>query len=132
MIKNTTAKYLLFGVLTTIVNILAYSFLVINLKSDYKLATVIAWILSVLFAFFTNKVFVFNSKGLSLNLVFKEMFSFFSFRVFSLFIDIAIMFLLIQVFHTNQIIAKIIANIFVVIINYFTSKYITFGRNNSI
>lgn len=55
-------KYVIFGVLTTIINMVAYSILFDSLLLSNSVATVIAWFVAVLFAFITNKIFVFKSK----------------------------------------------------------------------
>ena len=126
MLNRTTINYLIFGVLTTVVNILIYALFVHIFHIDYKVATTAAWIVSVIFAFFTNKLYVFNSKDLSINLILKELVNFGFFRVLSLLVDLLIMFLLIDLFMTNDIVAKITANIAVIVLNYVTSKYLTF------
>ncbi|WP_308443528.1 GtrA family protein [Lactobacillus delbrueckii] len=53
--------YLFFGELTTIINILSFEILLTNFNLYYQLCNVIAWIISVTFAYFTNKVWVFES-----------------------------------------------------------------------
>ena len=126
MLNRTTINYLIFGVLTTAVNILVYALFVHIFHIDYKVATTVAWIISVIFAFFTNKLYVFNSKDLSINRILKELVNFGFFRVLSLLVDLLIMFLLIDLFMINDIVAKITANIVVIVLNYVTSKYLTF------
>ncbi|WP_080848749.1 GtrA family protein [Cytobacillus gottheilii] len=126
MLNRATINYLFFGILTTAVNILVYALLVHIFHIDYKAATTVAWIISIIFAFFTNKLFVFNSKDLSINRTMKELGNFVFFRVLSLAVDLLIMFLLIDIFMTNDIVAKITANVVVIVINYVTSKYLTF------
>ncbi|MEH7495748.1 GtrA family protein, partial [Neobacillus niacini] len=59
--KNEIVMYLLFGILTTVINILCYVFLREYLHIEYILSTTIAWIISVVFAFLTNKKYVFKS-----------------------------------------------------------------------
>jgi putative flippase GtrA len=130
MINKSTISYLVFGVLTTAVNIVVYTFLVTFFNMDYKLATTIAWILSVLFAFITNKLYVFNSKDLSISLMMKEFANFVFFRLLSLVIDIIIMVIIIDVLKGNDILAKFIANGVVIVMNYFTSKYVTFKKKS--
>lgn len=126
MINKSTISYLVFGVLTTAVNIAVYTFMVTFFAMDYKLATTIAWIISVLFAFITNKLYVFNSKNLAIGILMKEFANFTFFRILSLVVDIIIMFVIIDLIKGNDIIAKFIANGAVIVMNYFTSKYVTF------
>ena len=103
-------SYLFFGGCTTLVNILSFWVLRL-LKISVYTSNVIAWILSVLFAFITNKLFVFESKGNAL----KEGISFFIFRLISLAFDMGIMYLLIDVFNWNDLLSKVISNVFVII-----------------
>lgn len=115
--------YLFFGGCTTLVNIISfYIFRLINL--DLYVSNVLAWVLSVLFAFITNKIFVFESKGNG----FKEAVSFFVFRLISLGCDMGIMYVLVDVLHLNELISKIASNIFVIIINYVFSKLFIFKK----
>ena len=124
-------SYGVFGVLTTLVNLVTYFIFttVIDLSSlgrySYLFATIIAWIVSVLFAFYTNKYYVFQSKT---NNIIKEMINFFGFRVVSLIIDVAVMFLMVDVLIINDLIAKVSANVIVIILNYFFSKWFVFKK----
>lgn len=122
---NEVSLYLIMGVLTTIVNISIFFFL-IHLHMDYKLATTIAWIISILFAYITNKKYVFKSTTNTKRALFKEMLSFFWFRFLSYFIDLGSMILLIGFLNSNETFAKLVANIMVVIVNYGFSKWIVF------
>ena len=99
-------SYLFFGGCTTLINILSFWVLRL-LKIDVYTSNVIAWIVAVLFAFITNKLFVFESKGNTL----KQGVSFFVFRIISLLFDMGIMYLLIDVFKVNDILSKVITNI---------------------
>ncbi|ENQ3108116.1 Putative flippase GtrA (transmembrane translocase of bactoprenol-linked glucose) [Bacillus sp. 491mf] len=121
-------NYLLFGGLTTLVNIVTYFVCATLAGMDYKIATTIAWIVSVLFAYFTNKKYVFNSQPTSFAHALKEFFYFMGFRVLSYFIDIASMVVLIEWLGINDLVSKIIANVIVVVVNYFASKYIIFKK----
>ncbi|MFC4800159.1 GtrA family protein [Neobacillus sp. GCM10023253] len=119
-------SYIIFGILTTLVNIICYGILAKIFNIDYKVATTIAWIISVIFAFITNKIFVFNSKNLSAKVLVKELFSFLFFRLLSYGIDLGMMIVLVEWFSINDIIAKILANIVVIIMNFFASKLFIF------
>lgn len=116
-------SYLFFGGCTTLVNIVSFWILRV-LKMGVYASNTIAWVLSVLFAFITNKLFVFESKG---NLL-KEGLSFFGFRLLSLLFDMGIMYLFIDVLNINDILSKVISNIFVIIINYVFSKIFIFKK----
>ena len=116
--------YLFFGMLTTLINIFAF-YILRKLNIGIYISNVIAWIVSVLFAFVTNKLFVFESKN---NNMIKEMIEFYFFRILSLVFDMGLMFLLIEIININDMISKIITNIFVIIINYLFSKLFVFKK----
>ncbi len=119
--------YLFFGGCTTLVNIVAF-YIVRKFGVSTYITNIIAWFLSVVFAFITNKLFVFESKNTSFKDSFKECFSFFLFRVISLVFDMGIMYLLIDLLNINEMVSKVFSNIFVVIINYVFSKLFIFKK----
>jgi putative flippase GtrA len=127
-INKEIVSYLVFGILTTLVNIITYGFLAKIMNMDYKIATTIAWLLSVLFAFITNKLYVFNSKNMDFKSVVKELFSFLIFRLLSYFIDLVIMIVMVEWLKVDDLITKVIANVIVVIINFFASKLFIFKK----
>ena len=118
--------YGIFGVLTTLINIVTYSLLYSVLGFSNVISNIIAWVLSVLFAFITNKLFVFSSKSLNKKVIMKEIFSFFFFRILSLGIDMAGMYICISLININKLVSKIIMNIIVIISNYIFSKIFIF------
>ena len=120
--------YLFFGGCTTLVNIISF-YLLRKVELSTYVSNVIAWFLSVLFAFITNKLFVFESKGKGFKESFKECCSFFFFRVVSLLFDMGIMFTLIDILSVNEMISKVVSNVFVIIINYIFSKVFIFKKN---
>lgn len=126
---NEKFMYLFFGGLTTLVNIVTYRIGTSFFGIDYITSSIIAWIASVIFAFLTNKYFVFKSKNDNLISIIKEIFSFFIFRVLSLLLDLGTMFLFVGIVKINDLYAKIIANVLVVLANYFASKLIIFKNN---
>ena len=117
--------YLVFGGLTTLVNIVAF-FILRKLSVSVYISNLIAWVVAVLFAFITNKLFVFESKDKSK--IGKEIISFFGFRILSLGVDMGAMYLLLQVINTGEVFAKIIANVLVIILNYIFSKLFVFKK----
>ena len=119
--------YGFFGVLTTLVNIISF-YLLDKTGMNVYLNNFIAWTLSVLFAFITNKLFVFGSKSLDKKVVRKEILSFFFFRILSLGIDMAGMYICISLIHITKLISKIIMNVIVIITNYLFSKLFIFTK----
>ncbi len=127
-VNRETISYLVFGVLTTAINILAFGLLHDFLHWDLLVANSIAWVLSVAFAFVTNKVFVFRSKGSGASVLLRESLSFFAARIVSLGVDSAGMWFLADVLLVNSWIAKFAMNVVVVILNYILSKLWIFRK----
>ena len=90
---------------------------------NYLISNVIAWFFSVLFAYITNRIWVFESKSPD---ILKEMSLFFGGRIFSGVIDTALMYLFIDVMTIGDDISKIIVQVIVIILNYIFSKLIVF------
>lgn len=127
--------YLIVGGLTTVVSLGSYAVLVWMLKSfitkmtAITVATILSWILAVLFAYVANKFLVFKSKT-NKKQTFKECLNFFKYRVLSLGIDLLWMWLFVQCFNMNDFVAKIFDQILIVIINYVFSKLFVFKNRN--
>lgn len=121
-------KYLIIGVLTTAINYVVFVILVKAIKIDMHVSNIIAWIVSVIFAYFTNKLFVFESKSFKLNVIGKEILSFGAARILSLLLEELILYIFVDLLNMNQLIIKLIANVIVIIINYILSKFIIFKK----
>lgn len=117
--------YLIFGGLTTLVNILVYALCTKILSINWAVSNVIAWILSVLFAYVTNRKYVFESKSEN---IFKEMSSFFGFRLLSFVLDMGFMYLFVDMIQMNDMIAKVIVQVIVIVLNYIFSKLFIFKK----
>lgn len=117
--------YIIFGGLTTLVNIVVY-FVCYNVAGlSNVFSTIIAWILSVIFAFITNKFYVFESKSKNL---FYEISTFFGCRFGTGILDVGIMYLTVDILNWNALLMKIISNIIVIVLNYILSKVIIFKK----
>ena len=122
-------NYLVFGGLTTVVNFVTYYITARIIGIEEVTSSGISWFCSVLFAYITNKLFVFESKSNSKKEFFKEMISFFLARIASgILCDVGTFALMVKVFNVNDIIAKIVTQIMVVIVNYVFSKLIIFRK----
>lgn len=119
--------YGIFGVLTTLINIGCF-FVLDQLEVNMYLNNTISWVVSVLFAYITNKIFVFESKDCSFKVLIKEGSSFFFFRILSYFMDMFAMYLLVDIFLLSKMFSKIISNIIVIIANYVFSKLFIFKK----
>ena len=123
--------YLIFGVLTTLVNWFCYAFLTKS-GMEMNISNCIAWLVAVLFAFITNKVFVFESKILKLRVIFNEFIKFVGARILTGAIEIGGLPLLYylgmnqQLFGIDGFMAKIVVSVVVVLLNYVFSKLFIF------
>ena len=136
--------YVFFGGLTTLVNFAAFKFFNVVLGEEhYLVSNIIAWFVSVVFAYITNKLFVFESHTWQTKKICKEVLSFFAARVFSLVIEEAGLFALIDLLGFDKyrldifgfvlggkMISKILLAVIVVILNYFFSKLVVFRKKN--
>lgn len=124
---KSSILYLFFGALTTVVNILVYSLAYYILDFNNVSSNIISWILSVLFAFFTNKVFVFKSEC-GYKKTISELIKFFVCRILSGVFETVMMVVLVDMLFFNALIVKIILTVIVVLANYFFSKKIIFAK----
>ena len=121
----TVVMYLVFGVLTTVVDWVAYRILRLS-GLGYMFSNVVAWAAAVVFAFVTNKFMVFNSKSVDRLIIIKEFISFVGARVFSLLLQLVGIELMIDYANINEYIAKAVMTVVVVVCNYVFSKLFIF------
>ncbi len=134
--------YVFFGVLNTVVNFSAFWLWGKILGEDlYYISNALAWLASVIFAYLTNKLFVFSSKSFSPKTLLKEIPLFFGARIFSFCIEEGGLIFLVDGLHFGdfslsvlgfeiggQLIAKAAVSVIVVIINYVVSKFAIFKK----
>ena len=122
-------NYLVFGGLSTLVNIVSYYILARIIGIEAVTSSAISWFFAVLFAYITNKLFVFESKTETKKEFIKEIISFFSCRILTgALCDVGTFALMINVLKINDVIAKIVTQILVIVLNYIFSKLIIFKR----
>jgi putative cell wall teichoic acid glycosylation protein gtcA len=118
-------RYIIIGILTTLLNILIYYICTNVLSIHYVMSTIIAWIMAVIFSFFTNRDFVFKNKK-SKTSFFKEFNMFWTTRYLTGLLDVGMMFLGVNIFKQNDTEIKIFSNIVGTILNYIITKYLVF------
>ncbi len=121
--------YVFFGGCTTLINILVYFICRQWLMMSVVSADIFAWFLAVIFAYVTNKLYVFESKSWVGKVVAKELTEFFAARLFSLGVDVAILYITVEVLQWWELPVKIISNVVVIAINYVFSKWIIFRKD---
>lgn len=122
---NEVILYLVVGVLTTIINILSFFLFESMFHMYYVYSNMIAWALAVLFSYFASKKYVFN-QGSNENNDIKSFVLFTLMRLLTLVLEIAFLFVMIDVFSINTLLSKVGTNIIVLVLNYVFSKYLVF------
>lgn len=156
--NKEVCNYVIFGVGTTIVSFVTYyitrwifpssesvpDFLkwifnitgALGTESNTALPVIVSWICSVTFAYLTNRKWVFESKATGFVKITKEVVLFYAARILTLFVDMLIMFLLVDLTAiTNGIYefcAKVASNIVVLVLNYILSKLIVFKKKKKV
>ena len=134
--RKEQINYIFFGVATTAVNWIVYT---ISVKTSIGMntANILAWIVAVLFAYVTNKLWVFESKSFQLKNLIKEFSSFIAARLVSGVFEIVLLPVLVYIginqtlFGIEGFVAKIIISVFVIILNYIFSKLFVFKGERS-
>lgn len=125
--------YLIFGGLSTVVNFVSYFIAARVIGIEEVTSSAISWFCAVLFAYVTNKLFVFESKTETKKAMVKEMVTFFLARILSgILCDVGSFALMVRVFHVNDIFAKIVTQVMVVVVNYVFSKLFIFRKNGEV
>ncbi|MCD7713512.1 MAG: GtrA family protein [Prevotella sp.] len=120
--------YLVLGVCTTLVNVAVYWLCYEKCRVANVPSTAVAWVVSVAFAFLTNKPWVFHSRSWKAGTVLREGVKFFWWRFATGVVDVAGMYLFVDVLHANGTLMKFVLNIIVVILNYLFGRFLVFGR----
>lgn len=118
--------YLFFGALAFCVSISTYAFFNVLLDLNELVANILSWVITVLFAFFTNRVWVFNSNTSNLKEFLKQMIAFFGGRILTLIIEEVILFVFITLLSFSSMAVKVVAQIIVILLNYVISKILVF------
>lgn len=120
--------YLFFGFLSFIVSIATYGLFNAVFHINELLANILSWIITVMFAFFTNRIWVFASPTDSLKGFIKQMAAFYQGRIVTLVIEEIILFVFITVLGMNSMLIKVIAQVVVIVLNYVISKLFIFRK----
>ena len=123
--KKEILNYIIFGIFTSIVNIATYLLLTDVFNVYYVFANILAWIISVFFAYFTNRTWVFESENKN---IIKEISMFYSARLFTGVIDTSLMILFIDVLSLENTFSKLVTAVVIITLNYLFSKVIIFKK----
>ena len=123
---NETIRYLFIGGCTTLVNLIAFYLFTDVLHMNVTVSNVISIIIAILFAYVTNKIFVFDSKTEGMKALFFEFCRFVGGRLSTMAIEVGGVYLLYNIMGYNKMGAKLVTQVLVVIGNYFISKFLVF------
>lgn len=115
-------NYLIFGFLAFVLNYVLYFLFASALQMHYMAATALSWVLTVVFAYWTNRTFVFKSNNKDAQSLGKEFVSFIGARVATEVLELALMFLMVDCADLNEYFSKLICQVIVIVANYFLSK----------
>lgn len=122
--------YIFVGGLTTVLNLVIYYVLANAFDVDPYTSTAIAWFFAMLFAFFINKLWVFNDKSWKLGHAMYQFWTFAAARILSFGMEELLMFVGIELCHINANIVKIPIQVLVVLVNYVASKLVIFKKKD--
>lgn len=123
-------SYLIFGVLTTVVNYAVYLPVYNLLHLSAAVSNILSWVVAVAFAYLTNKPFVFQSHDWSRKTVVPELTKFVSCRIASGAMETGILFLTVDLLHWNGNVWKLVTQVLVVVLNYVASKLLVFRKKS--
>ena len=123
--------YFVFGVLTTVVNLISFYIFAEILQIETIPATIWAWVVAVAFAFITNRLYVFESTAKTHAAILREAILFFIARLVTLSIEVFIMWLSVDVCGQNKLIWKVFCNIITIVVNYALSKAVVFSSSRT-
>ena len=122
--------YIIFGGLTTVLSVAVYAAFTELFSWDELLANVISWIIAVMFAFITNRIWVFHSEEKGIIPVIRQMMAFGSGRVATLIIEELILWVFVKQLAFNGLVIKIVAQVLVIVLNYVISKIWIFKKKS--
>jgi putative flippase GtrA len=121
-------SYLFWGVMTTLISLGSYALFLAVWDINYQVSNVLSWIISVTFAFFVNKYFVFHSKTRGFKTLLKEGINFYGARLGTLGMEIVVLWIGVSVLNGDAYLWKLIVQVLILIANYLASKLI-FKKN---
>ena len=126
--NNPVMRYIFFGGCATLVNLGSYYILRLTTDLSINVANTISVIIAILFAYFTNSTFVFESKATTIKDKLYEFVKFVSARLVTMVIEVGGVWLMADVIHMNDYIAKFLIQFIVLALNYVFSKFLIFTK----
>ncbi|MBQ6686591.1 MAG: GtrA family protein [Firmicutes bacterium] len=126
--QSELISYAIFGVATTVVSMVVYGVCNSAFEMHYLISNIISWVIAVAFAYITNKMFVFKTRGMGFAQLKREITLFVSARLASLGIEELGLFILIGLIGWGEILAKLVMQVVVIVLNYTFSKLVIFKK----
>ena len=126
--QNELVSYIIFGLATTVVSMVVYGVCNSVFEMHYLVSNIVSWIIAVAFAYITNKMFVFKTRGMGVAQLKREVSLFVSARLASLLIEEIGLFLLVGLLEWGEIGGKLVMQAVVIVLNYFFSKLVIFKK----
>lgn len=126
--NNPILKYIFLGGCATLVNLGCYYILRITTNLNLNIANVISVAVAMMFAYFTNSRWVFESEANTFQEKFKEFVKFISARLTTMVVEVGGVWLMADMMHVNDYIAKFIIQFIVLVLNYILSKFFVFSK----
>jgi len=129
-VKNQSEliSYAIFGVATTVVSMVVYGVCNSAFEMHYLISNIVSWVIAVAFAYITNKMFVFKTRGMGFAQLKREITLFVSARLASLGIEELGLFILIGLIGWGELLAKLVMQVVVIVLNYIFSKLVIFKK----
>lgn len=124
-------NYLIFGFLAFVLNYILYFLFADAMQMHYMAATVLSWVLTVVFAYWTNRTFVFKSQNKDTGSVVKEFVSFIGARIATEVLELVLMYVMVDLLSINDKISKLVCQVLVILANYVLSKIWIFKKSSS-
>ena len=124
-------NYLIFGFLAFVLNYILYFLFADAMQLHYMAATVLSWVLTVVFAYWTNRTFVFKSQNKDTGSVVKEFVSFIGARIATEVLELVLMYVMVDLLTINDKISKLVCQVLVILANYVLSKIWIFKKSSS-
>lgn len=127
MSKNIEViRYIIVGGCTTLVNLIIFTIMCKVMKIDVTFSNFVSIVISIIFAYVTNKIFVFQSKCYNIRELFSEACKFIGGRLITMFIEVGGVFFLVNIIGQEEVLGKLETQVIVLVSNYFISKFIVF------
>jgi len=120
--------YGIFGVLTTVVNLITFYIMTNILSLEENLSNAIAIVVAILFAYFTNRKWVFNSDAETFKEKLNEFGKFILGRAFSMIVELIGFFVMFNILGIQEFVSKIVISVIIIIMNFFISKFFAFKK----